>query len=845
MMQRFHQHTVLWIRIFFILSFLLASCSNVQDANNIVITFAAPKRHQSVYESLIAEFHKQHPEIAVQFVLLDGNSDSPGNMGDTVRVGSLPKNPQSQFLNIQPLIDGDSSFDTGDFWPRAMEGCRGQQGNQLGIPITLTVQVIYYQKAAFDKQRVAYPQPAWTWDDFRQTINALADPGGENPFYGFVDDPRGLLLSPLVDHILTAESGEVNPETISNKLDWYLNLTSENKLYAVNQYDERRDLLTNAQAGMWIDSFGSGDAGSNHFAPFPVSDQIEVTNPVHADCAAISAGSQHPQAAWEWLKFLSKQSSEIDLSMGTIPARQSVTYASNVWRTLSSETQQLLRYSLDHAWYRAEHPEELILVMDAFSNAISKQTSLSQALKENLASSTPVPQPTLPESTVVVRESKPTESADQIEIRYFASGARSTVDLRQRMSALITKYEQEHPEVKITYEFALPRSGDSFWKSMADSYDCFSWGTPSWGIIPTDLLLDLRPLVEIEDPDFIQDYPELMLDIFQTETGLYGLPAEGDAKIVAFNSDLISKQGIEIPSEEWTYHDFIRTATLASSGSESDPSHGLLSLEYALLLAGRGVQWPERTDTNQVLIDTPDAANFLAWLSELERSGVILHTPLFPPDMQARQARQQAVQSGQIVFWTSHLSTAGLEYFSNQSPPFRVEMLPLPSDSNGEPLDITQLTVTKGHYISSQTEHTSTCWDWIKFLSQQPELFGGLPARESVLLSSALEAKIGVENLKIYQSLLSESKEGIVSRANNPIETPLLSWRMDVLQRILDGEDIQQVLDQTQSEVDAYMSCLSKSDLSALDPDEIYNSHVLPCLNEVRPDLARGLGFGL
>lgn len=840
-----HQRTGRWILIFLALSFSLFSCLGTQDTSEVVITFAAPKHHQSVYEPLIAEFNEQNTEITVQFVPQDGASDSPGSMGDTVLVSSLPENPKSQFLDIRPLIDSDNSFDEDDYWPRAMEGCQDRQGNQLGVPLTLAVQMIYYQKAAFDKRGVSYPQPGWTWDDFRRTINALAEPNGEPPFYGFVDDPRQRLLSPLVDHVLTAKGGEANPEMISNELGWFLELTSENKLFAVNQYEQRRDLLTNTQAGMWIDSFGSDSAGSKHLAPFPIGEQFEDTNPIYADCAAISAGTQHPQAAWKWLKFLSTQSFDVKLETGSIPARRSITETSRVWQTLSSDMREVLQFSLDHGWYGTDHRDKQKLVMNALNRAISQQTSLSNALKEALSASTSEPEPTQPESTVVVQEPEPTEPSDQIHIRYFTSGASPAVDLQQRMSALITKYEQDHPEIKISYEFALPGSSNSFWKSLADSYDCFSWNTPGWGVIPTDHLLNLTPLVETEDPAFIQDYPEPLLNVFQTDTGLYGLPAEGNAEVMAYNADLLSERGIEAPSEDWSFDDFIEAATLASSGSESDSSSGVLSLEYDLLLAGRSVQWPERTGATQILIDTPDAVNFLAWLSELNNSRVVLHTPLFPPDPQARQARQQAVQSGQIAFWTSHLNTAGSQYFSNQSPPFQVGMLPLPLDANGDLLNTTQLTVTKGHYISSQTEHASTCWGWLKFLSQQPELFGGLPARKSVLFSPALEAKVGTENLQIYKSLLTKNDGRIVYEKPSPIEMPLSMWRNDAVQRVLQGENIQQVLDQTQAEIDTYLSCLSKSDLSALGPNELYQSHVLPCLNEVRPDLARGLGFGL
>ena len=837
------------VRVLIALSFLLVSCSSAIETTNVVITFAAPKDERVLYEPMMAEFHKQHPGIVVQFVALDEGINPLASLGDVILLGNLSLNPQNQFLNLQSWLDNDEAFDANDFWPGALDACQDRQGNPLGIPLWLTVYGVFYQKVAFDALQLVYPAAGWTWNDFRQTVAALAKSENGKVIYGFVDDSRSPLLLPYLDRLLLEQSGEIVPETLVGELDWYVKLAQENKLYPVQErgtadwrerYSEWVALFENGQAAMWVGPYGESTAASNGFAPFPGDDQTRHSTPVYADCAAISAGTRYPQEAWNWLEFLSHHPPINGSGVGVLPVRQSIAIASGFWQELTPDIQQMLRFSLSNGWYHPENPDELDTVMAALSSAIAQNTSLFALLSESLSSIKRSPQPTLPVATVVVQTPEPTVSVERTTLRYFASGARHKVDLDRHMTALIIEYEHNHPDVKILYEFAFPNFEGNSWEVMSKTYDCFSWGTPDWGIIPTDSLLNLTPLIEAEDAAFIQDYPKFMLDVFRSDTGLYGLPAEGDVEVMAYNADLLAKRGIEIPLAGWTFDDFINRASLASSKSESDPSYGFLSLEYDLLFAGRGLHWPELTDSSVAEFDTPGAANILKWLQALETSGVILPTAFIPPDF---EMRKQAIQSGQVAFWTTSISAAGLGYFSDQPPTFQIGILPLPTSSNGEALIFPQ--VTHGHYISSQSEQIPACWDWIKLLSQQTELFGGLPARKSVAFSPAWEAKVGSDSLEIYQTSLAKSEGRTLPKSYAPIEIPFYSWRADVLQRISQGEDIQQVLAQTQAEVDAYTSCLANSDLSGIDAGELFQFYVLPCLNNVRPDLARGLGFGL
>jgi len=47
------------------------------------------------------------------------------------------------------------------------------QGHIYGVAKDWTTQVIWYNKKVFDRYKVAYPKPGWTWDEFRSTAQKL------------------------------------------------------------------------------------------------------------------------------------------------------------------------------------------------------------------------------------------------------------------------------------------------------------------------------------------------------------------------------------------------------------------------------------------------------------------------------------------------------------------------------------------------------------------------------------------------------------------------------------------------------------------------------------------------
>ena len=200
----------------------------------VVITFAGWESDRQFYEPLIAEFHKQNPEIVVQIAALPryvGGVDAYyrrlASAGDTILVGgNVPTSVAHYFLDLQPLTESDATFEPDDFWPGAMDACRDSEGRLLGIPVIIGFQGIFYDDEVFEAAAVPSPQPGWTWDDFRTAVRPLAKQDGEAIRYGYVES-SGPLMSPLIAAGVEAAWGEIDIERLQPLIQWYLDLVRE------------------------------------------------------------------------------------------------------------------------------------------------------------------------------------------------------------------------------------------------------------------------------------------------------------------------------------------------------------------------------------------------------------------------------------------------------------------------------------------------------------------------------------------------------------------------------------------------------------------------------------------
>ena len=847
-----------------------------ESSENVIITFAGWEYDRSLYEPLMEKFHQEYPNITVQFAAMP-ESNQPvddydrlqASTGDTSIVWGIAWVKKAYYRDLQPLLDADTSFETDDFWPGALEACMDMEGRQLGVPLSFNLQGVYYNREVFDTAGVEYPKPGWTFDDLRKIISSLAKQDGENIRYGLAEN-YSVIVSTIIENLIEDNEGEIDPQTIQNSLQWYFDLIKVKAIYPPLYYEEGQDqdwqkqweawqalFQSDYQPALWTGGLGDSIPGqpwedaandplantalkTNGFLPYPVATDglMMHTTPLAAQCAVLSAGSQHPRAAWAWLNFLSRQRLVRDPNNPwerfQLPARISVADAAKFWQDLPEGLEESIRFALDHAWLGSSYSEKIGTVMNAVNKAAAGKadflTALAEAQTQLAAMLTPSPTPNT--TPIVVATPRPTLSADAVVVNYLYN---TWGEDAEKMKNLVEAYNQQQIEsgssvaVKLSTQFN-GTSGIDWMQDMANNFDCFTANAPYWPAIKTEAFLNLNSLADQEGSEFLNDFDPAMLDSFRNEGALYAVPAYSQPQIMAYNADLLARRGLQPPGLDWTFDDFMALASKVASTKESDKSYGIIFEEWNdFFWAGRNVKWADiKSDPPVTLFTSPDMASFLAWIVEQKEAGVFL--------VQGQDnwgEIQTAYQDGQLAFWTAQAGQPEGWYFGSEGPSYKIGVALYPTVA--DPESIINWSSDQGHFISSKAKDPQLCWSWIKYISEQIDLFPGIPARKSVMAMPEWEALVGKENAAVYRAALGRvQRVASVQDLYSPLASPFYTWRQEIIAATLKGEDYQKMLPEKQKIAEDYLACMAPIDLTGLTDEEMYQE-INNCAKQADP----------
>ncbi|MCL7746182.1 ABC transporter substrate-binding protein [Halalkalibacter alkaliphilus] len=339
----------------------VAPYSSERDEKNekelIELTFlrnlANPASNQA-YEELVAEFEEAHPHIKVNMLsmhwaneyelrlrteLVAGNHpdimsiDSP-NLALYANAGTL--------LSLDRYMKEEGNID--DIFEHTLKGLTYQDEIYLA-PIAESSIALFYNKHLLNEAGIPFPssEQAMTWDEVLEIAQKIHNP--EQGIYG-IDPAQGFgegegpayfklpflwqfgadVLSPDA----TTADGYLNSEEALEALKFYQDLYLKHRVATVElppaPFESNQLAMT--VMGSWhlvdFESYGLVLGEDFGIAPLPKAD-YQVT-PNGGWALGISAKSEHPDEAWEFIKFATsynavKKHSEIT---GDIPARYSV-----------------------------------------------------------------------------------------------------------------------------------------------------------------------------------------------------------------------------------------------------------------------------------------------------------------------------------------------------------------------------------------------------------------------------------------------------------------------------------------------------------------------------------------
>ena len=483
----------------------------------------------------------------------------------------------------------------------------------------------------------------------------------------------------------------------------------------------------------------------------------------------------------------------------------------NEYADLKSNTnlvdlREAVRFAAEHGWYSNPYPQAVLAVNQALLKAVDENADLQAALEEASTQLEAAVPPTPDLTPVVVAPPEPTIAPGVTRINYYSPLAIGN----DRITSLAEEFHRLHPDIEVQIASYSTERGVT---EPTDAYDCFAW-LPNAGL-PADQLLDLDQFLSAEKTDLHSDYTPQELAEYTQDGKLLGLPTAYRPNLIYYNTDLLAQRGLKPPAVDWTYTDFVDLITAAASNGGADPIYGF-ALDYTspdmeLFLAGQNVSLVDSSgDVPAYLFDKPETRNLVQWLADQVKSGVII--PVTSTTIGSHQdnfmAVRQLILDGRVAFWISWLDLQGQGgSYALQDAKFHIGVAPIPLPGGSVSWRPNQVSL--GQYISRKAANPRACWEWIKFVSEQPANSLGIPARRSVRESTGWVALVGSEAARVYQAAVEQQR--MVSQESVYSLGLTRDWWNAVLAEVVNGADPLPLLAELQGKADAYTACLAAS----------------------------------
>ncbi|AEF80592.1 ABC transporter substrate-binding protein [Leadbettera azotonutricia] len=336
---------LLLLTVFFI------GCSKNTTKSGEVPTSAGPQKlllytwtNTDVIQPLLDGFNRdyagkwevEHIRLANALTMTINTALASGEQVDVMTQGSpidlRQRYDDGIYLGMKQFLVKDGLTYEGVFG-ESTEKVYNFDGDYYAIPYGLQRAVVFFNKKMFDEIGVPYPDPNWTWADFRELAKKLTKGNGANKVYGAMYN-----LNPYWDHIASQRLGPFyyySPDHQSTRFDapeiredlqFFYDMFMVDK--TVMPYDEYMTLqlqdaangmkaLYSGRYAMWIaddgnnlfldDSYTGGklpsgtDIGMVGF-PRPVGYNGLVTI-THGSTTSIPASTKYPDGAWALAKY--------------------------------------------------------------------------------------------------------------------------------------------------------------------------------------------------------------------------------------------------------------------------------------------------------------------------------------------------------------------------------------------------------------------------------------------------------------------------------------------------------------------------------------------------------------
>lgn len=228
-----------------------------------------------------------------------------------------------------------------------------------------------------------------------------------------------------------------------------------------------------------------------------------------------------------------------------------------------------------------------------------------------------------------------------------------------------------------------------------------------------DLLEDLTPYIAKDERIQSANKVEGLLESFQTGGKQYTVPFSDIPMWVVVNKDLLHKNGLKMPSNDWTYDDFLELAKQATNPAAKEFGVAGMVNEFTNILAmanGNADNYRYlNADTSQSLANTPGVLADMQWSQDLSMKWRVRPTAKEMKDMGFDGDPGNAFLKGNFLFML------GADWYLpglHKMAKFEWDVLPMPRGK------ARQATVHQagGIAIPKASKHKEEAFLYISFL---------------------------------------------------------------------------------------------------------------------------------
>jgi ABC-type glycerol-3-phosphate transport system substrate-binding protein len=405
------------------------------------------------------------------------------------------------------------------------------------------------------------------------------------------------------------------------------------------------------------------------------------------------------------------------------------------------------------------------------------------------------------------------------------------------LKKLASQFQDTQPHITVEVQQFRSRAGMTM-KDIAEDADCFNWSPSFQEPGSVEDIISLDPFLEAE-PRTADDFYPSLLKQFNWQGQTWGLPGQAMPYVIKYNRALFDAIGVNHPAPNWTTDDFLELAIALTRGEGENKQYGFVAMpfdiyELVIMLERRGGDlMDESVDPPTVALNNPSTVEALRWYANLTtKYGV---KPAFATDFSelleemdfAYQERQMLIRDGRAAMW----NISEIWELRRDPEGLRVGVAPMPA---GAGRSAGAYTSVSGYFISAHTEARQACWEWITYLTEQPEGIWAVPARRSVAESEAYCQQVGAEQAAAFQASVAGVDGPLGSQfGDHPWLILSTIWLFRAHNQVVEGKtNVEEALDAAQRTFDDFRACLIAQD--AFSDQEQW----LACLAETDPELA-------